>query len=402
MRYSKTFSVQDLSEALNTPLPEESHQSASTRSTLTERPKQFSGMELRYEETDEATGEPTGRSVSLSGVEFQALQYSDLINLKLNKVVIPLRWEDARVLDSTIPEITIGKIANGHATLESLYSSKTIGLVKGGWLPSGLALQNDMIVMPDRCTISELFSRFRDGKKLDGASEDFLDFFADKHIRINPLLFALEGNLKKNPTPEVVEQQFEEACGKIKSSLPQAELVPAGKESLLGIIGIINDTQADISRKQDFLMRLAPKLYGNVSVRRLPSVWDEILTIAGECGVPRRSMVVLAALSAAAVPNGKSPAKKLLKLTEPNYSTELAYNALADLRSLEVLMYLFALFPNERILLCTGDKDLALFWAGIRASGFTWNGNYFACKFSPVDALLPNVAPERAEAYFAS
>ncbi|UTH73832.1 hypothetical protein [Chromobacterium sp. IIBBL 290-4] len=111
-------------------------------------------------------------------------------------------------------------------------------------------------------------------------------------------------------------------------------------------------------------------------------------------------MVVLAALSAAAVPNGKSPAKKLLKLTEPKYSTELAYNALADLRSLEVLMHLFALFPSERILLCTGDKDLALFWAGIRASDFAWQGTYFQCKFSPVEALLPNVTQERLASYF--
>lgn len=174
-------------------------------------------------------------------------------------MAIPLRWNNARVLESTIPEVAVEKFASGNATLESHYSSKTIGLVKGGWLPSGLALQNDMIVMPDRCTVSELFGRFRDGKKTAGANEDFLDFFADQHIRINPLLFALEGNLRKNPTPEVVEQQFEEACAKIKSSLPQAELVPAGKESLRGVVGIINDTQAGMARKQEFLMRLAPK-----------------------------------------------------------------------------------------------------------------------------------------------
>jgi hypothetical protein len=89
-----------------------------------------------------------------------------------------------------------------------------------------------------------------------------------------------------------------------------------------------------------------------------------------------------------------------LKLTEPNYSAELAYNALADLRSLEVLMYLFALFPNERLLLCTGDKDLALFWAGIKASDFNWRSGYFQGKFSPVEALLPNVLPERMASYF--
>jgi len=362
----------------------------------------LSGKVLRYEEVSEVTGKPTGRSASFLGVEFQALQYSDLIHQKLEKVAIPLRWNDARVLESTIPEITVDQFASGNAVLESTYSSRTIGLVKGGWLPSGLALQNGMIVMPDRCTITELIGRFLDGNKTRSANNDFLDLFADQYIRINPLLFALEGNQRKNPTPDVVEQQFKWACTKIKAALPRAELIPAGKKSLQGIVGIIRDTQAGMARKQDFLMRLAPKLHGNIGGRRLPVVWDEVLAVADECGVPRRSMVVLAALSTAAVPNGKSPAKKLLKLTEPHYSVELAYNALSDLRSLEVLMYQFALLPSEQCLLCTGDKDLALFWSGIRASDFAWQGDHFLCKFSPVDALLPNVTPERAAVYFGS
>lgn len=399
-RYGKTLSAQDLLKTLETPLPEKLRKRGEAQRTLIEGSALADGNVLRYEEVDGETGEATGRGASFVGVEFQALQYSDLINLKLDKVTIPLRWKNARVLKSTIPGITVEKFATGNATLESTYSSKTIGLVKGGWLPSGLAFQNDMVIMPDRCTITELIGRFSDGKKTNAADKDFLDFFANQHIRINPLLFALEGNLKKNPTPEVVEQQFEWACAKIKAALPQAELVPAGKESLRGVVGIINDTQAGMERKQDFLMRLAPKLLGNISALQLPAMWDDVLAIADECGVPRRSLVVLAALSAAAVPNGKSPAKKLLKLTKPNYSTELAYNALADLRSLEILMYLFALFPTERVLLCTGDKDLALFWAGIRASDFNWRGGYFQGKFSPVEALLPNVLPERMASYF--
>ena len=107
----------------------------------------MNGKVLKYVEINEETGQPTGRSASFLGVEFQALQYSDLIHQKLEKVAIPLRWNDARVLESTISEITIEKFASGNAVLESTYSSRTIGLVKGGWLPSGLALQEGMVVM---------------------------------------------------------------------------------------------------------------------------------------------------------------------------------------------------------------------------------------------------------------
>ncbi len=364
-------------------------------STPTEKP---SGSVLRYEEVDEATGTPTGRSASFVGVEFEPLQYSDLIGMKLGqKAVVPLNWKRAQVLKSDFPEIAVKAISSGTSTLESHYSSKTIGLVRGGWLPSGMALRGDMIVMPDRCTISELSGRFRDGKKKNEEDMDFLDMFADRRIRINPLLYALEGNLRANPTPEEVEMQFDEACAKIRSALPLAEIIPEGKSGLAGVVGIINDTRAGMARKQDFLRRLAPKLVAPVGARRLPQLWNELLCTADECGVPRRSLVVLAALSAISVPNGKSPAKALLKFTEPKYSPELSYNALADLRSLELLMHLFALFPSESILLCTGDKDLALFWAGIRASNFAWRDNQLQLKISPVEELLPKMA---SESYF--
>ncbi|PMR75281.1 hypothetical protein [Billgrantia endophytica] len=373
---------------------------APEKSEVAARANQSSERVLQYIEVDDA-GDPTGRRASFVGVEFQGLQYSDLIDQKLGtKVAIPLNWKNARVIESTIDGISVETIASGNTKLESIYSSRTIGLVKDGWLPSGLALQENMVVMPDRCTISELAGRFRNGAKTDDADKDFLDLFADHRVRINPLLYALEGNLRANPSPETVEQQFDEVCAKISAALPMAELAPSGKGGLQGVVGIINDTQAGMALKQDFLIRLAPKLRAPVSARRLQQFWDEVLTTADECSVPRRSLVVLAALSAVCVPNGKSPGKALLKLNEANYSAELAYNALADLRSLEVLMQLFALLPNEKILLCTGDKDLALFWAGIRASDFIWNNNHFECKFYPVEALLPNVTAERKASYF--
>jgi hypothetical protein len=355
---------------------------------------------LRFEEVD-STGAITGRAASFIGVEFHGLQYADLINHKLGaKIEVPLRWTNARISESNIEGISAEDVASVSTVLESPYSSRTIGLVRDGWLPSGMALQGDMVVMPDRCTFSELAGRFNDGAKTNEADKDFLDLFATHPIRINPLLFALEGNIRKNPTRDIVEQQLDLACGIIRAALPLAEIFPPGREGLQGIVGIVNDTQAGMRHKQECLARLAPKLRAPVAARRVDELWDEVLMTADDCKVPRHSLAVLAALSTVCVPNGKSPAKGLLKMTAANYSAEHAYNALADLRSLEVLMQLFAVFPNEKILLCTGDKDLALFWAGIRASDFSWNNGRFECRFSPIEALLPNVTLERKASYF--
>ncbi len=120
---------------------------------------------LRFEEYDSA-GAPTGRGATFVGVEFHGLKYADLIDHKLNTPInIPLRWTNARVVESDLEGVSPEDVASVNTSLESPYSSRTIGLVQDGWLPSGMALQDNMVVMPDRCTFSELSGRFRDGAK---------------------------------------------------------------------------------------------------------------------------------------------------------------------------------------------------------------------------------------------
>lgn len=346
---------------------------------------------LKFEERDDV-GAPTGRSATFAGVHFLPLGYDDLIGTKLtDKVVVPLEWKGAQVIESNIPEVNVDHFASGNMTLESPFTSKAIGLLKGGWLPSGLGVDNDMIILPDRCTVTDLRARFRGGAKKAEDDKDFLDFFAGRGIRINPLLYALEGNLRKNPTPAVVEAQLVEAIVAVTAALPDAEIVPAGASGLQGVIGIVRDTQLGMERKQDLLLRLAPMLDAPTSSVRRDLLWNEILVTADACGVSRASLVVLALLSSISVPNGRSPAKRMLKLTD-SYSTEDAYNALADLRALELFIGLMALFPDQRLILCTGDKNLALFWAGIRASDFSFAHDHIEFKLSPVEALLPGIS----------
>ena len=205
---------------------------------------------LAYEEVDDS-GTSTGRRAAFAGVEFTPLGYVDLVDTKLgDKVVIPLNWENAKVIESNIPEIELDRFASGNATLESAYTSRAIGLVKGGWLPSGLAVRQDMIVLPDRCTITELKGRFRNGIKKNEDDKDFLDFFEGDGIRINPLLYALEGNLRRNPTPDQVQQQLEEVIAALRFALPKAELMPGDGDGLRGIVGIVQDSQASMARSR--------------------------------------------------------------------------------------------------------------------------------------------------------
>jgi hypothetical protein len=237
----------------------------------------------------------------------------------------------------------------------------------------------------DRNIVTEIVGRFDDGKTT-GAEPDFLDLFANRAVRINPILYAMEGNGRSIPTPQLVRDLLEEAVTKLGAALPLAKLIE-GSASIQGALGLIEESRAGVARKQQFLMQIAPNIAAPVGAKIMRGRWDEVLAAADDCAVSRSSLVVLAALSSIVVPNGKSPAKRLLKI-KPDYRAEDAYNALVDLRSLEFLIYMFALFPSQPILLCTADRDLALFWAGIRASDFEQAGTGVSFKFSLVDELL--------------
>ena len=216
---------------------------------------------------------------------------------------------------------------------------------------------------------------------------DFIDLFADQPIRINPLLFVLEGNDRRIPTPGEAAAQLEEVERKLRSALPRAELA-IGPDSLQGALGLIEDSRASLERKQHFLRHIAPRMASPVARRDVEARWSDIALAADLHSVSRQSLVVLAALSAVAVPNGKSPARNLLKFRN-GYTKGDAYNALADLRALELFIGCHCLFPGEPMQLCTADKPLALLWAGIQASNFRWIGTGFSYDMTPVEGLFP-------------
>lgn len=340
--------------------------------------------------------------MAFSGVELLPLAYGDLIDKKLNsKLTIPLAWERAKVVSSDVPDVSAGQNASCKAVLQSIYTSKAIGLVKGGWLPAGLAANQGMIVLPDRNVVSLIKGRFHGGIKKSADDKDFLDFFLHSGIRVNPMLCAVEGNLRRNPSPDVVRQQIEEVINDMSSALPSAEVFPSGEVGLKGVVGIVADTLGELQKRQQFLMRISSKLKKPTSYKAKDYLWDEIIAASGECSVSVQSLVVIAALSAISVPMGKSPAKRLLKIKN-NYSIEDTYNALADIRSLEIFMCLMGLFPDEKFMLCTGDKDLALLWAGIGASEFKWDGGRMDYKLSLVEEFLPGLTQSQRSTLYGS
>ncbi len=348
---------------------------------------------MKFMEVEGQDGLPP-RSVSIVGIEFQPLDYEQLAASQLHKPVsIPLNWRHAKVLETDIAGLDLGALTRGYTSLESPYSSVTVSLQRGGWLPSGLAMsRGDLTILPDRNVISQIKSRYDAGVTIV-TNKDFIDMVADHEVRINPLLFAIEGNNRRIPDADTVEAQLGEVTRVLRKSLPKAKLV-IGDGSLRGALGLIEDLRRGFDNKTAFLLEIAPALVAPTSGRLLDKRWEEVLAAADHHDVARDTLVVLAALSAVSVRNSGSPAKKLLKF-HGNYGPEDAYNALADLRSLDLLIQILALFPEERPALFTADKALALFWTGIQANNFMYTSGAVSYDLSPVDELLPGDTRER-------
>ncbi|MBS1164333.1 MAG: hypothetical protein H6R00_358 [Proteobacteria bacterium] len=338
----------------------------------------------------------TPRTVTFADFAIKPLSYEDLATAKLHRpVTIPLEMYNGRIVESDVEGIDTGKYAHFTTTLESPFTAQAIGLVRGGWLPSALAATREKaVLLPDRNIISKIAGQFENGIKVDSEA-DFLDLFADEPIWINPLLSALEGNKRAVPTSAAARTQLEEGVEKLRKALPKATIM-VGTRSIEGLLGLIDDTRLGLTRKQDLLRRLAPLLAAPVARRNMDARWAEALAAADEAGVPRNSLVMLAVLSTIVNPQGHCAAKRVLKF-HASYSNADAYNALSDLRSLEVLLSCLAFFPDYNIQLCTADRNLALFWVGLGASDIAHDSGRMQYEVRPHAALLP---PEYCDRWF--
>lgn len=96
-----------------------------------------------------------------------------------------------------------------------------------------------------------------------------------------------------------------------------------------------------------------------------------------------------------------NPAKRMLKPHSQGYAAKTIYNVLADLRIIDILVQMLGYFPEKPILVCTGDKNLALFWTALRVESVTQNPvKGVTGHFAPLDVLFAEAPAGRKEVYF--
>lgn len=341
----------------------------------------------------ERPGGGAPRTIAFTDVDIKPRTYEELAAARLHAgITIQLDMNNGRIVDTDVEGVDTEKYAHITATLVSPFTSKAIGLVRGGWLPSALAATRETaVILPDRNIITEIAGRFDDGKRT-GRASDFLDMFEDDPIQINPLLYAMEGNGRSLPDYEMARAQLDEAVEKLRRALPKATLM-VGPLSIDGLLGLIEDIRPGMARKQALLRHLAPMLAAPVARRDIDRRWREVLAAADHFGVVQASLVILALLSTVVNP-GVCAAKRLFKF-HAGYTDADAYNALSDLSGLDLLLYCLAFFPDMHTQLCTADRNLALFWVGAGASDIKRIGDGIEFTMTPHEAVLPGGFAER-------
>lgn len=333
-----------------------------------------------------------GNAATFVDLDIEPLTYQDLLSLdRTNPIPVPLSIRSARVHESTLPGVGAGaRIRDGKCNLGAVYECRHIGLLDGGWLPPGIGLFIDPMVCLDQCTLSDLKGWFRDGHKTDPSRRDFIDFLTSFRVRINPFTYFLEGNQRRTPTRTEILGQFEEVVSTLENILPNAVLVPPRTSGLDGVLAFIEKTREHSTRQQRFLMETAQRLQSPVGRTKRESVWNRILATSRRHGLSDTSLPVIAALSCVVAPQGACPARRVLKPAS-GYTEQHAYNALADLQKLEILFNQMAIFPAERLMLCTQDVGLSLFWTALSAKVTPQPGNRMTLTFVWPNPLFPDV-----------
>lgn len=337
-----------------------------------------------------------GNSVTMSHTGAEPLGFDDLLALTAGEranVKVTL-YGDRALINGEMKEGRVRAVA----TMNFDKRTTVYALVQGGWLPPPFVLPPNFLV--DRNVVSVLRSIRLGASRGDlAATKWWLQFFNDPRVLFNPVLCALEGATRSVPRFSDFRIEFDKGRAELCQALPGVSVVSLNDEALAAAYQIILDLQERAEREISFLRAVAPSLTSRVSDREFGSALERLFGEAHAHRVARDSLVFLAALSCLAEDkhgSGVAVGRKLLK-PSASYTVADAYNALADMRHLEMLIQSHLLPGRESFALCTADQALALFWAGIAPREIAAGDGAASFTVTLEPGLFPRLGPPDLE-----
>lgn len=292
----------------------------------------------------------------------------------------------------------IGKKISGGATVSSdiffHYKPKIFTLVDGGWLPPGLVSPANFLA--DRNVISVLSKLLNGSDRADHLSANWwLNLPDSSNLQINPLFYALEGNKKETPTFDEFRRAFMEASTVIKAKFPKATVTEFSLIQYQAAYEHVLKCSSRLEKESKFLIRIGKTICNRTSDKDLEDCKKVVLQASDSLGLNSRSLVVLAALSCLYESRdgaGFLVARQVLK-PKANYQETDAYNALSDLRALELFIAISSI-DAPKFHFCTCDRALAGLWCGLNPRNARWENDVLTFDMTLDKALFPRLPIE--------
>jgi len=267
-----------------------------------------------------------------------------------------------------------------NITLTFQEDIKPYVLVPGGWLPMPLAFPTKFLV--DRNVIAQL-ERIRCGtdRPDELAMKWWNQFFASGDATFDPLFYGLEGTKRRAPTFNEFTDEIGKGVLELKASFPQCKIIDRDVNVLKSFYEFLLQFEDKVRAESAFLIAANPILASCSKKGKEEPKLKALIKLAQEHKIEPFSLVFIAAISCLYENNngGKfSIGRKLLKFNPTIYSSEMAFNALSDIRHIEMTAQVQTMLQSDSIFsLATCDQGLAAFW----------------CALSPIEKLDDNSKP---------
>lgn len=278
--------------------------------------------------------------------------------------------------NASVPRTLTGLDVDGPLTVTAELTLQNpvlaFGLVDGGWLP--LPFAHKQIALLDRNVIIAL-EKLLSSRSVPLATAplaNLTSFLGLDTQTLSPMLFALEGARRRPPTDFQMRTELSRAAATLRSFFPGSKIEPITTRKRKALLRMVLDHTEFRSRATRLLVQAAPLVAERVKPGNRQKLELEVLRIARAEGVRVECITVLALISciydapgAFSTHRAATPGRAVLK-PKREYTEEDAYNALADMFFLEIMLHTFELFPHAQPVLYTRDLGITALWTAIQ------------------------------------
>ena len=325
---------------------------------------------------------------------FIPLTFEDLFPIDgLFKIKAKVDAGDLKINGETIEKDSTITIPTKFKHEMSIYS-----IVVNGWLP--ISFRNSNWIVPDRNLVSSIIQiKSNNLNNKNKSIEWWFDFIKKSDIKINPILYAFEGNKRRVPSYDEFCKSFDKAVTKISSYFTKEKIVNYDSDKYYQAgYSVLEEITKNQLNEIYFLIEAIPLISEHCPNNQLNKIQDDIDKIAIKYGIIGKSFLYLVVISCLYERNDDKYFKAARKILKPKqkYDETNAYNTIFDVNILNIFIQSWSIFKQPHPI-CTCDLGLVAFWSGLNPIKVSSVNKKINVKFTFNECLFPRLSIEQRQ-----